>query len=63
MAPSVEQAAQALRSRQDELRRLGVRHAAVFGSTARGKPAPKVTSTSWSRSTTTAPSASSNTPA
>lgn len=39
--PGVEEAAQTLRSHEGELRRLGVRHAPVFGSIARGEARPE----------------------
>jgi hypothetical protein len=37
MQPALETVLQTLRDRQPELRALGIRHAAVFGSVARGE--------------------------
>jgi len=40
MSVSLPDVLQALRAHETELRRLGVRHAAVFGSVARGEARP-----------------------
>jgi len=40
MVASLSEILEALQAHEGELRRLGVRHAAVFGSLARGEPGP-----------------------
>ena len=40
MSATLPQVLEMLRAHEDELRRLGVRHAAVFGSVARGEARP-----------------------